>query len=168
MSLFLKVAKYKNGKTYLSIVDGYRVNGKVKQKVYKKLGYLDDLEKQYDDPITLFKQEVENLKKQFESKITTTFDTNKNNDFNDDTFNIGYAYLKNIFQELNITDVLKDKKDSSKIEYSLSKACELLTYTRILNPGSIKYTYEHKNQFFEPFDLSLDDLYRSLKTSIRL
>ena len=65
MSLFLKVAKYKNGKTYLSIVDGYRVNGKVKQKVYKKLGYLDDLEKQYDDPITLFKQEVENLKKQF-------------------------------------------------------------------------------------------------------
>ena len=147
MSLFLKVAKYKNGKTYLSIVDGYRVNGKVKQKVYKKLGYLDDLEKQYDDPITLFKQEVENLKKQFESKITTTFDTNKNNDFNDDTFNIGYAYLKNIFQELNITDVLKDKKDSSKIEYSLSKACELLTYTRILNPGSIKYTYEHKKIF---------------------
>ena len=163
MSLFLKAAKYKNGKTYLSIVDGYRVNGKVKQKVYKKLGYLDDLKKQYNDPITFFKQEVENLKKQFESKITTTFDTNQNNDFNDDTFNIGYAYLKKIFQELNITDVLKDKKDSSKIEYSLSRACELLTYTRILDPGSIKYTYEHKNQFFEPFDLSLDDLYRSLK-----
>ena len=36
MSLFLKTAKYKNGKTYLSIVDGYRVDGKVKQKVYKK------------------------------------------------------------------------------------------------------------------------------------
>ena len=40
MSLFLKTAKYKNGKTYLSIVDGYRVDGKVKQKVYKKIGYL--------------------------------------------------------------------------------------------------------------------------------
>jgi transposase len=39
----------------------------------------------------------------------------------------------------------------------------LLTYSRIIDPGSIKYTYEHKNQFFEPFDLSLDDLYRSLK-----
>ena len=33
MSLFLKTAKFKNGKTYLSIVDGYRSNGKVKQKV---------------------------------------------------------------------------------------------------------------------------------------
>lgn len=163
MSLFLKTAKYKNGKTYLSIVDGYRVNGKIKQKVYKKLGYLDDLKKQYSDPITHFKQEVEILKKQFESKITTTFDTNLDNDFNDDTFNIGYAYLKKIFQELNIINVLKAKNASINIEYSLSKACELLTYSRILDPGSIKYTYEHKNQFFEPFDLSLDDLYRSLK-----
>ena len=144
MSLFLKTAKYKNGKTYLSIVDGYRVDGKIKQKVYKKIGYLEDLEKQ------------------FISKITTTFDINQDNTFEDDTFNIGYAYLKTIFKELDINSVLKNKQYSSNIEFSLSKACELLTYSRILDPGSIKYTYEHKNQFFEPFDLSLDDLYRCL------
>ena len=162
MSLFLKTAKYKNGKTYLSIVDGYRVDGKVKQKVYKKIGYLEDLEKQFDDPISHFKKEVEILKKQFISKITTTFDINQDNTFEDDTFNIGYAYLKTIFKELDINSVLKNKQYSSNIEFSLSKACELLTYSRILDPGSIKYTYEHKNQFFEPFDLSLDDLYRCL------
>lgn len=162
MSLFLKTAKYKNGKTYLSIVDGYRVDGKVKQKVYKKIGYLEDLEKQFDDPISHFKKEVEILKKQFISKITTTFDINQDNTFEDDTFNIGYAYLKTIFKELDINSVLENKQYSSNIEYSLSKACELLTYSRILDPGSIKYTYEHKNQFFEPFDLSLDDLYRCL------
>lgn len=163
MSLFLKTTKYKNGKIYLSIVDGYRVNGKVKQKVYQKLGYLDDLKKQFDDPIAHYKNYVVELKKEFIIKITTTFDITKDNDFEDDTFNIGYTYLKNIFQELNISNVLKNKQYSTDIEYSLSKACELLTYSRILDPGSIKYTYEHKNQFFEPFDLSLDDLYRSLK-----
>ncbi len=163
MSLFLKQAKFKNGKTYLSIVDGYRIDGKVKQKVYQKIGYLEDLEKQFENPIKHYKEYVEELKKQQISKITTTFDITKDNDFEDDTFNIGYAYLKNIFRNLNITDVLKSKQYSSKIEYSLSKACELLTYSRILDPGSIKYTYEHKNQFFEPFDVSLDDLYRSLK-----
>ena len=162
MSLFLKTAKYKNGKTYLSIVDGYIVDGKVKQKVYKKIGYLEDLEKQFDDPISHFKKEVEILKKQFISKITTTFDINQDNTFEDDTFNIGYAYLKTIFKELDINSVLKNKQYSSNIKYSLSRACELLTYSRILDPGSIKYTYEHKNQFFEPFDLSLDDLYRCL------
>lgn len=58
MSLFLKTTKYKNGKIYLSIVDGYRVNGKVKQKVYQKLGYLDDLKKQFEDPITHYKNYV--------------------------------------------------------------------------------------------------------------
>ncbi len=162
MSLFLKQAKFKSGKIYLSIVDGYWKDGKVKQKVYQKLGYLEDLKKQFDDPIVHYKNYVNELKKEFETKITTTFDLNKDNDFEDDTFNIGYSYLKKIFQKLNIIDVLKAKQYSTNIEYSLSKACELLTYSRILDPGSIKYTYEHKNQFFEPFDLSLDDLYRSL------
>ena len=163
MSLFLKQSNFKNGKIYLSIVDGYRVNGKVKQKVYQKLGYLDELKKQFDDPITYYKNYVDELKNQFKTKITTTFDTTKDNDFEDDTFNIGYSYLKKVFQDLDISSVLKNKQYSTDIEYSLSKACELLTYSRIINPGSIKYTFEHKNQFFEPFDLSLDDLYRSLK-----
>lgn len=163
MSLFLKTAKYKNGKVFLSIVDGYRVNGKVKQKVYQKLGYLDDLKKQFDDPISYYKNYVNQLKLELSTKVTTTFDTTQENDFNDDTFNVGYAYLKSIFRDLNINNVLKPKQQSSNIEYSLSKACELLTYSRILEPGSIKYTHEHKNQFFEPFDLSIDDLYRSLK-----
>lgn len=163
MSLFLKTAKYKNGKVFLSIVDGYRVNGKVKQKVYQKLGYLDDLKKQFDDPISYYKNYVNQLKLELNTKVTTTFDTTQENDFNDDTFNVGYAYLKSIFRDLNINNVLKTKQQSSNIEYSLSKACELLTYSRILEPGSIKYTHEHKNQFFEPFDLSIDDLYRSLK-----
>ncbi len=163
MSLFLKQAKFKNGKTYLSIVDGYRINGKVQQKVYQKLGYLDNLKKEFDDPIAYYKDYVETLKKEFLTKVTTTFDVTKDNDFEDDTFNIGYTYLKRIFQDLDISSVLKDKQRSTNIEYSLSKACELLSYSRIINPGSIKYTYEHKNQFFEPFDLSLDDLYRSLK-----
>ena len=163
MSLFLKQSKFKSGKIYLSIVDGYWKEGKVKQKVYQKLGYLEDLKKEFDDPIAHYKNYVDELKKEFEAKITTTFDLTKDNDFEDDTFNVGYACLKKIFQNVDISSVLKDKQYSTKIEYSLSKACELLTYARIIDPGSIKYTYEHKNQFFEPFDLSLDDLYRSLK-----
>jgi transposase len=144
-------------------VDGYLINGKVKQKVIQKYGYLEDLALTHDNPLEFLGNELARLKKEFNTKITTTIDITKDNDFEDDTFNIGYVYLKNKFQDLNINTVLKSKQYSSKIEYSLSKACELLTYSRIINPGSIKYSYEHKNQFFEPFDLSLDDLYRSLK-----
>ena len=49
MSLFIKKYKYPNGKIYCSIVDGFRIDGKVKQKVIQKYGYLDDLEKKYND-----------------------------------------------------------------------------------------------------------------------
>ena len=163
MSLFIKKAKFKSGKVYISIVDGFRLNGKVKQKIIQKYGYLEDLKKIHDDIDNFLNNELNRLKKENETKFTFKIDTNKFNDFEDDTFNIGYAYLKKIFQDLDIYSVLKNKQYSTNIEYSLSKACELLTYSRIINPGSIKYTYEHKNQFFEPFDLSLDDLYRSLR-----
>ena len=163
MSLFIKKYKTSKGKTHCSIVDGYRINGKVKHKTINNYGYLEDLSFLYSDPLKFLENELIRLKKDFETKVTTTFDLTKDNDFEDDTFNIGYAYLKKIFQDLDIYSVLKNKQYSTNIEYSLSKACELLTYSRIINPGSIKYTYEHKNQFFEPFDLSLDDLYRSLK-----
>ena len=162
MSLFIKKYKYASGKIYCSIVDGYRINGKVKHNVIKKFGYFNDLEKKYGNADDFLNNELNNLKKEYESNFSFKGNINQDNDFNDDTFNIGYAYLKNIFQELGISNVLKNKQYSTNIEYSLSKACELLTYSRILNPGSIKYSYEHKNQFFEPFDLSLDDLYRSL------
>ena len=163
MSLFIKKYKYKSGKIYCSIVDGYRVNGKVKHNVIQKYGYLNELEEKYGDADKFLNNELIRLKKENNSKFTFKGDMNQDNDFEDDTFNIGYSYLKKLFQDLDISSILKEKQYSSKIEYSLSKACELLTYSRIINPGSIKYTYEHKNQFFEPFDLSLDDLYRSLK-----
>lgn len=163
MSLFIKKYKTSKGKTHCSIVDGYRINGKVKHKTINNYGYLEDLSLLHSDPLKFLENELIRLKKIFETKVTATFDLTKDNDFEDDTFNIGYAYLKKIFQDLDIYSVLKNKQYSTNIEYSLSKACELLIYSRIIDPGSIKYTYEHKTQFFEPFDLSLDDLYRSLR-----
>ena len=137
MSLFIKKTKFKSGKVYISIVDGFRLNGKVRQKVIQKYGYLENLKNIHEDIDNFLNDELNRLKKENETKFTLKIDTNKFNDFEDDTFNIGYAYLKKFFQNL--------------------------TYSRIIDPGSIKYIYEHKNQFFEPFDLNLDDLYRSLK-----
>ena len=145
------------------LFDGYRIGNKVKQTVIKKYGYFSDLEKSHKNADEFLNNELNKLKKEFETKVTITRDLKEKNTFDDDTFNIGYAYLKHIFYNLGIIDVLKEKQKTIGIDYSLSKACELLTYSRIINPGSIKYVYEHKNKFFEPFDLSLDDLYRSLK-----
>lgn len=53
--MFLKQAKYKNGRVFLSIVEGFRENGKVKQRVIQKIGFLDEFTDLYDDPISHFK-----------------------------------------------------------------------------------------------------------------
>ena len=57
--MYLQKSKNSAGKVYLSFVQGYRQNGKVKHKTVEKLGYLEDLEKIYDDPISYFKAVAE-------------------------------------------------------------------------------------------------------------
>ena len=54
--MYLQQSKNQAGRIYLSFVQGYRKDGKVKHKTVEKIGYLDDLEKIYDDPIAHFKK----------------------------------------------------------------------------------------------------------------
>ena len=53
MSLFVRQTPTKNGRIFLSIVDGRysKVKKNTTQKTYKSYGYLDELEKTYTDPI---------------------------------------------------------------------------------------------------------------------
>lgn len=165
MSLFLKIAKYKNGKTYLSIVDGYRdKNKKVKQNVIKKLGYLEDLKKDYDDPITHFRNEVELLKKENKINVPSKLLIDEPLKINDNTFkNLGYGFIKKIYQELDFKNFFNEKQKNLKISYNFNKIFSLLVFSRILFPSSKKETFEKRTRFFENFDnFSLEDLYRSL------
>lgn len=69
MSLFIKKTKFKTGKTYISIVDGFRLNGKVKQKVIQKYGYLDDLKCIHDNVDSFLSEELEKLKKKIKPNL---------------------------------------------------------------------------------------------------
>jgi hypothetical protein len=54
--MFLKKTFQKRtGRTYLSIAQGYRTpDKKSRSKTIRSLGYLDELEKEYEDPIAHF------------------------------------------------------------------------------------------------------------------
>ena len=58
------------GRIYLSIVEGYRINGKVNHKTIQKLGYLEDLKKQYEDPISHFKEIAKGMTKETVTEYT--------------------------------------------------------------------------------------------------
>ena len=83
MSLFIKKYKYPNGKIYCSIVDGYRIDNKVKHRVIQKYGYFDNLENEFGDADKYLNDELIRLKKENETKFTITINKNLDNDFNE-------------------------------------------------------------------------------------
>ena len=78
MLMFLKKTPNSKGRINLAIVDGYydKTAKKTKHKVIESLGYLDELEKQYDDPIEYFTARAKQLtkeKKERQAPINFTF-----------------------------------------------------------------------------------------------
>ena len=160
--MFLKQSKSHN-RIYLSFVQGYRdETGKIKHKTIKKIGYLDELEKQFDNPIEYFKNiakeknSIEITEYTIKNLNTKTIDENVNSK------NLGYIVLKKIYKELQIDNFLSNEQKKLKMQYDLNKIFELLIFSRILFPASKNETFNNKDIFFEKFDFSLKDLYRSL------
>ena len=162
--MFLKKCKYKNGRTYLSIVNGYKVNGVVKHEVIKKLGYLDELEKEYDDPIAHFTKLAKEIENDFEEN--PCIENLKNQKLiknSSNRKNIGYVFIKKIYNELNLKMFFKSKQSNLNIQYNLNDIFSLLVFPRILYPGSKKETFEGRKKFFESFEhFELSDVYKSL------
>ena len=162
MIMFLKKTKSR-GKTFLSFVEGYRVNGMVKQKTVEKIGYLEDYLDIYDDPIAHFKQVAKERTEA--NKEPSSIDINvaaKLDDNTDNRKNLGYAIVKDIYSKLDLRSFFQDKQRHLKIDYNLNSIFSLLVYNRFLFPSSKKKAYDTKHQFFDRFDFSLDDVYRSL------
>lgn len=161
--MYLKACPGYKGKIYLSFVQGYRdENGKVKQKTIEKLGYLEDLKKLYNDPIQHFKEIAKQKSNEEVTEITIkNINTQK---INKDCIqkNLGYCILKSIYKELKIDSFLNSKQKNLNIDYKLDDVFSLLIFSRILYPASKKETYENKNIYFDKFDFSEDDMYRSL------
>ena len=161
--MYLKVCPGYKGKIYLSFVQGYRdENGKVKQKTIEKIGYLEDLKKEYEDPIKHFK-EIASQKNN--NEVTELIIKNLNTKIlnkNEFSKNLGYIFLKKIYQELEIKNALDLKQKNLKIDYRLNDIFSLLVFSRILYPSSKKETYENRNIYFDKFIFSEDDMYHSL------
>jgi len=159
--MFVKQNKSHKG-ILLTFTVGYRENGKVKHKNVETIGYLDDLKKQYDDPISHFKQIAKQRSNNEINELIIKNLKSKTIDDNSHPKNLGYAILKMVYNELNISSILNKKQSSLNIQYSLEDIMKLLVFSRILYPASKSETYNNKDLFFEKFDFSLKDLYRSL------
>lgn len=165
--MFLRKEKRKN-RVYLSIVHGYREKdtGKAKQKTIKTLGYLDDLEKQYPDPIAYFTKLAKDMTVEYNNHhkpVTLEINPDKKLEADTDLVkNFGYSALANIYHELELNTFFQIKQRDLDIKFNLNSVAKLLFYGRVIFPGSKKSTFEQKHRFFDRTQFSLDDVYRSL------
>lgn len=166
--MYLKKTPQKSGRIYLSIVDGYydKQKGYSKQVTIEKLGYLDDLEKKYDDPIAFFLEKVQILKKekaQQKTPVSIVFSPDEKLD-SSLTYrkNFGYSVLSRIYHDLEIDYFLINRQRSTKMDYSSNNIMKLLVFSRLLNPASKRKTFDNRTRYFENTNYSLDDVYRSL------
>ena len=155
-------------KTYLSIARGYQnAEGKTRTKIVEYLGCLDDLKKQYEDPIAHFKEIIKQMndeEKNNNKPLTITIDKNEKLELGTDNIkNFGYSALSKIYHELEIDKFLISKfKTRNFSEYKINNIMKLLVFARCLFPDSKKSTYENKDIFFENTDFTLKEVYNAL------
>lgn len=156
----------KTGRTYLTIVHGYRdQSGKSRSKTIKTIGYLDELIGKYEDPIEHFtnvaKQiEQENAKDDYLTiKIRSDEKVEKNNS---NRKNFGHVVISKVYHELQLDRFFNNKQRHENFKFNSNSIMKVLTFARSLYPCSKKATVEIKDRFFDKADFDLDDVYDCL------
>ncbi len=166
--MFVKKQKRKNGRVYLSVVEGYRDEaGKTKTRHVRSLGYLDELEKAYDDPVAHFKAEVAAENEAARAKaapITVTLHPLQRIDKRTvNQIDMGAAVPSAYFhRDLGIWGFFERKRTARGFSYDPCRILELLCWNRISDPGSKSAAFASKARFPRKCDFALDDVYRCL------
>ncbi len=169
--MFLKQIKQKNGRINISFVHGFRdpVTKKVVHKTIEKLGFVDEYEHLYEDPIAHFKEvakqrtlEMQEEESNNEILLGSVFKTDLL-EINENAMKLmGNIPISSIYHELRINQFLINRQRSKAMDYSLNDVMQLLIYTRILSPGSKRHSFAQKDKLAGSYNCDEYDVYRAL------
>lgn len=166
--MYIRKQRRKDGRVYLSVVEGYRTpEGKVRSRHVRSLGYLDELEKTYDDPVAHFRAEVEAENEAARAEAApikvTLHPLERIDKRAEGRIEMGAAVPSAYFhRDLGIWDFFERKRTARKFAYDPCRILELLAWNRISDPGSKLAAWEARDRFPRRCRFSLDDVYRSL------
>lgn len=165
--MFLKKAKTRDGRIYLSIAEGYRANNKNRQRTVESLGYLDVLEEKYADPIVHFKEYARELtakKREQNAKVALEFSPAEKIDSrsNAERLGLGSIPLSYCYHALQLDRFWNNRKVHANLAYDPNAVFRMLAYQRILRPGSKKDAYERAAELPDRRSFTLDQMYQSL------
>ena len=152
--------KRKDGiKTQVRVVEGFRLDGKIKQKTIKDFGYLEDQINQ-EEFIAMVNEFDENYKKE---KLLLKKNSRKKffEDNHSIKYNYGYKFLSAVYDSLKLDEFFE--KVNFKGSYDLNSILKYFAIQRILNPASKRHTTQTMRNFYDNnLDFELADVYRSL------
>ena len=151
---------------------GIRNGKKVTTKNIERIGKHSELLKISDNPLEYAKEYVrkynENLKNE---RIDISLSVNlneklKNNgdEYSISTFkNIGYLYLKNIYDHLGLSEFFNEISNDRKLSFNMNAINLILSISRIIDPGSKLYTYNHIHKYYGEYDFTYQHIHRFMK-----
>lgn len=164
--MYLHKSRRKDGRVYLALAEGYRKDGKVRHRTVESLGYLDELQKTYDDPIAHFKQVCEEANAAARAErqgVQITIHPQQKIDKREVARkNVGSAVLLAVYDAFGAETVIRNATRGSKAAYDANAVMRLLTVERIIDPGSKKGAWENRGRHFFRCEFSLEDTYRAL------
>jgi hypothetical protein len=133
--MFLRCITIK-GVTRLYFYESHFCDGKSKQTCVECLGRLDELQKQFQDPVAHFKKVAEERTKELKnaSTTTTTIDLLETMEVGeDDVKNVGYVVLKDLYKELELDKFWKRILAKTSNDAPRGKPSSVFIVLRILS-----------------------------------
>lgn len=168
--VYLRKSKKKNGRVYLTIVEGYRDDrGKNMTRTIESLGYVDDFERQgIKDPIAHFTDECarRNEEKRAErapviAKIPPLQKIDKRD--GEAQVELGAAVTDSYLnRDLGLFSFFERRRTARRASFDPYRILELLVWDRTAHPSSKKGAWERRGLFPRKCAFSLDDTYRAL------
>ena len=166
--MYLRKSKKPNGRTYLTIVQGYRdENGKNRARTVKSLGYVDALEAELDDPVAHFEEECRRMTAEAaraEAPIAVEFTASKKIDKRaEGRVELGAAVPSAyLHRDLGIWPFFERKRTARGFSYDPCRILELLVWDRIAHPSSKHAAWQARERFPRKCGFTADDVYRCL------
>ena len=164
----LKITRTNSNTNYYIIKD-FKINGKRTTKIIEKLGTENDIKLKFkvDDIKQFLSEYVLKLNKE-ENKSKSTlikfYNENKLLNLNsDNSFNIGYLFLQDIYYSLRMDKICDAIKNKYQFHYDLNNILSNLIYSRIIYPSSKLKTLDLSKNFIEQPNSTYNDLLRSLE-----
>ena len=163
--MHLKIQR-RHGREYLSVVQSYRQNGKVKTRTIETIGYADAYAERFDDPIAHFKSYVDQLNRGVIARrqpIELSFTPDEKIDVpTQSPARLGASIALGCLDALGVHDFFRARIGRDGFPNHAGRIFEMLAVERMMHATSKRESWTARSSFPRTCDFSFAEVYEAL------